>query len=48
MTNKEKEICECGHPASMHSNGEYTHCGECYDDEGNCNCNELRIMRLKK
>ncbi len=24
------DICECGHPGSMHGDNEYTHVGECY------------------
>ena len=24
------DVCECGHPGSMHGDNEYTHTGECY------------------
>lgn len=49
---KEKETCRnCGHPGSMHSDGENTHTGECFTIIGKtnkgdifCDCKECVLL----
>ncbi len=49
------DVCECGHPGSMHGDNEYTHTGECYfqlNSEkkdamkmGFCGCRKFKSMK---